>query len=181
MRPTDERVGQEYGRKGTSDMYRRQFLKLMGTSMLAGVTLGAEAIIRMANAGEFADYLKYDALGLADLVRRKEVQQLLELSDAIGQEDTELNRQRFLVSLSCLRPYHARHYSRRQRTGKPGMPRRATRQQGRPPRPPARIFDLSKGVGPCINPGYEKVLSGNPGGLRLVGGGVCRAGDHDQL
>ena len=72
MLQTDEVAGQEHGSKGPSGMSRRQFLKLTGT-MVAGMTLGAGGVLRMANAGGFADYLKYDALGLANLVRRKEV------------------------------------------------------------------------------------------------------------
>jgi Asp-tRNA(Asn)/Glu-tRNA(Gln) amidotransferase A subunit family amidase len=41
--------------------------------MAVGATLGVGGLFRTARAGGFAEYLKYDALGLADLVRRKEV------------------------------------------------------------------------------------------------------------
>jgi Asp-tRNA(Asn)/Glu-tRNA(Gln) amidotransferase A subunit family amidase len=60
-------------RKGTKGLSRRQFLKVAGTTIIGGMTFGAGAIPGWANAGGFVDYLKYDGLGLADLVRRKEI------------------------------------------------------------------------------------------------------------
>jgi Asp-tRNA(Asn)/Glu-tRNA(Gln) amidotransferase A subunit family amidase len=76
MAPAIERNEQSPGSK----LSRRQFLKLTGTTIAAGMTSGVVGIPRLANAGGFADYLNYDGLGLADLVRRKEVkpEELLE-------------------------------------------------------------------------------------------------------
>ena len=74
MWQTDEVVGWKYDKKGTNGMFRREFLKLTGTNIVAGMTLGVGSIIRTANAEGFAEYLKYDALELADLVRRKEIE-----------------------------------------------------------------------------------------------------------
>jgi len=73
MRQANGSKGQGRGNKEIGDLSRRQFLKLTGTSIVAGMTLGVGGIPRAANAGGFADYLKYDGLDLADLVRRKEV------------------------------------------------------------------------------------------------------------
>ena len=71
---------QGLGSKRINDISRRQFLKLTGTTIVASMTFGVGSIPRLANAGGFVDYLKYDGLGLADLVRRKEVkpEELLE-------------------------------------------------------------------------------------------------------
>ena len=80
MWQTNQVTGQDQGREGVPGKSRRQFLKLTGTTIVAGMTLSAGGFLRMANAGGFVDYLKYDGLGLADLVRRKEVkpEELLE-------------------------------------------------------------------------------------------------------
>ncbi len=59
--------------KRVKDISRRQFLKTTGTTIAAGMLFGAGGISRLANAGGFVDYLKYDGLGLADLVRRGEI------------------------------------------------------------------------------------------------------------
>jgi hypothetical protein len=56
--------------KRTKGISRRQFMKTTGTASGAGILLGAGGISRLAKAGGFVDYLKYDGLGLADLVRR---------------------------------------------------------------------------------------------------------------
>ena len=71
---------QGFGSKKIKDISRRQFLKLTGSTILAGMTLGMGGLPRLANAGDFVDFLKYDGLGLAGLVRRKEVkpEELLE-------------------------------------------------------------------------------------------------------
>ena len=71
---------QDSDSKGISDISRRQFLKFAGTTLLAAMTFGVGGIPRVANAGGFADYPRYDGLGLADLVRLKEVkpEELLE-------------------------------------------------------------------------------------------------------
>ena len=73
MYQANEASGQDHRRKRVNGMSRRQFLQIAGTTMVAGMTLGVGGILGMANAGEFTEYLKYDALGLAGLVRRKEV------------------------------------------------------------------------------------------------------------
>ena len=80
MALTNENNEEGLGSKEIDDLSRRQFLKLAGTTIVAGMTLGVGGIHRLANAGSFVDYLKYDGLGLADLVRRKEVkpEELLE-------------------------------------------------------------------------------------------------------
>ena len=80
--------------RGEKEVSRRQFLKLAGTAIVGGVTFGAGAISGLANAGGFVDYLKYDGLGLAELVRRKEVkpEELLEAAIArIEAIDPKLN------------------------------------------------------------------------------------------
>ena len=68
------------GGKMINDISRRQFLKLAGSAIVAGTTFGMGGIRRLANAGGFVDFLKYDGLGLAGLVSRKEVkpEELLE-------------------------------------------------------------------------------------------------------
>ncbi len=80
--------------RGEKEVSRRQFLKLAGTAIVGGVTFGAGTIPPLAKAGGFVDYLKYDGLGLADLVRRKEVkpEELLEAAIArIEAIDPKLN------------------------------------------------------------------------------------------
>lgn len=88
MRQANGSKGQGRGNKEIGDLSRRQFLKLTGTSIVAGMTLGVGGIPRVANAGGFADYLKYDGLDLADLVRRKEVKPEELLAAAITRIDT---------------------------------------------------------------------------------------------
>ena len=80
--------------RGKKEVSRRQFLKLAGTAIAGGVTLGAGAIPGLANARGFVDYPKYDGLGLAELIRRKEVkpEELLEATIArIEAIDPKLN------------------------------------------------------------------------------------------
>ena len=50
--------------------------------------LGAGGISRLANAGGFVDYLKYDGLGLADLVRRGEIKPEELIEAAISRIET---------------------------------------------------------------------------------------------
>jgi Asp-tRNA(Asn)/Glu-tRNA(Gln) amidotransferase A subunit family amidase len=52
---------------------RRQFLKFSCATILSGMGWGAVGIPRIVSAGGFTEYMKYDGLGLADLVRRKEI------------------------------------------------------------------------------------------------------------
>jgi amidase len=80
MTLANESNEQGLGSKEISDISRRQFLKLTGSTIVAGMTLGIGGIPRLANAGDFVDFLKYDGLGLAGLVHRKEVkpEELLE-------------------------------------------------------------------------------------------------------
>jgi hypothetical protein len=52
---------------------RRQFLKFSCAAILSGMGFGAGGIPRVVSAGGFTEYMKYDGLGLADLVRRKEI------------------------------------------------------------------------------------------------------------
>ncbi|MHC4536839.1 MAG: amidase [Planctomycetota bacterium] len=85
MKQANESNVQGPGSKEINDISRRQFLKLTGTTIVAGMTLGIGGIPQIANAGGFADYLKYDGLGLADLVRRKEIKPEELLEAAIAQ------------------------------------------------------------------------------------------------
>ncbi len=79
MGRTNKNKCQGPGSKEILDISRRQFMKLTGAT-IAGMALGLGGLPDAANAGGFADYLKYDGLGLADLVFRKEVkpEELLE-------------------------------------------------------------------------------------------------------
>jgi amidase len=63
---------------------RRHFLRATASVMAVGATAGVGGLFRTAHASGFAEYLKYDALGLAELVRRKEVkpEELLEAAIA---------------------------------------------------------------------------------------------------
>ena len=74
--------------KVINDLSRRQFLKHTGTTFLASIAFGVGGLPRLANAGGFVDYLKYDGLGLADLIRRKEVKPEKLLEAAINRIDT---------------------------------------------------------------------------------------------
>jgi amidase len=66
---------------------RRQFLTATTGTLMAGLTAGGGGLLRMAHAGGFSEYLKYDGLGLADLVRRKEVKPEELLEAAISRID----------------------------------------------------------------------------------------------
>ncbi len=88
MRQANKNNEQGFGSKKINHITRRGFLKLTGTSILAGMTLGVGGIPQVTNAGGFADYLKYDGLGLADLVRCKEVKPEELLEAAITRIDT---------------------------------------------------------------------------------------------
>ena len=74
--------------KVINDLSRRQFLKHTGTTFLASIAFGVRGLPRLAKAGGFVDYLKYDGLGLADLIRRKEVKPEELLEAAINRIDT---------------------------------------------------------------------------------------------
>ena len=80
MTLANESNEQGLGSIGINDISRRQFLKFTGTTIAAGMAFGVGSLSRLAKAGGFVDYLKYDGLGLADLVSRKEVtpEELLE-------------------------------------------------------------------------------------------------------
>jgi amidase len=80
MWQTHEMSGQDHDSEAINGLSRRQFLKITALGLVAGMTVGVDGVLRMANAGGFAEYLKYDGLGLAELVRRKEVkpEELLE-------------------------------------------------------------------------------------------------------
>jgi len=64
----------------SSGISRRQFLAASTGALVAGFTAGGGSLLQTAHAGGFFEYLKYDGLGLANLVRRKEVkpEELLE-------------------------------------------------------------------------------------------------------
>jgi Asp-tRNA(Asn)/Glu-tRNA(Gln) amidotransferase A subunit family amidase len=67
---------------------RRQFLTVTTGALMAGLTAGGGGgLLRTAHAGAFPGYLKYDGLGLADLVRRKEVKPEELLEAAISRID----------------------------------------------------------------------------------------------
>lgn len=66
---------------------RRQFLTVTTGALMAGLTAGGGGLLRTAHAGGFSEYLKYDGLGLADLVRRKEVKPEELLEAAISRID----------------------------------------------------------------------------------------------
>ena len=68
-------------------MSRRQFLIFTGASIVAGMAIGTGCIPHLVNSGGFTDYTKYDALDLADLVRRKEVKPEELLEEAITRID----------------------------------------------------------------------------------------------
>ncbi len=94
MNLTDRSNQHVIDRNGIQDLSRRQFLKLTGATIIGSATFGAGTIPPLAKAGGFVDYLKYDGLGLADLVRRKEVkpEELLEAAIArIEAIDPKLN------------------------------------------------------------------------------------------
>jgi Asp-tRNA(Asn)/Glu-tRNA(Gln) amidotransferase A subunit family amidase len=80
MKGTTDIHLQANGRDGKNAISRRQFLTFSAAALAAGLTAGPGSLLRPADAAGFADYLKYDGLGLADLVRRKEVkpEELLE-------------------------------------------------------------------------------------------------------
>jgi|Deesub1362A_J573_1020465.scaffolds.fasta_scaffold03532_6 Asp-tRNA(Asn)/Glu-tRNA(Gln) amidotransferase A subunit family amidase len=84
MLQTNEMTGQDNGREGIDGISRRRFLASTAMGLVAGMTVGVSGVFRTADAGGFAEYLKYDGLGLADLVRRKEVspQELLDAAIA---------------------------------------------------------------------------------------------------
>ncbi len=67
------------GSKGRTGLSRREFLVTTG-AVVAGLTVGGTGCSRRAHEGGFSEYLQYDGLGLADLVRRREVkpEELLE-------------------------------------------------------------------------------------------------------
>lgn len=88
MRQANESVDQGHVRKEIIGVSRRQFLGLTATAIVAGLTVNAGGILRMANARGFSEYLKYDGLGLADLVRRKEVKPEELLEAAISRIET---------------------------------------------------------------------------------------------
>ncbi len=73
MVQTKERTAQDNDGEGINSMSRRQFVTCATVALLAGMTVGVDGVLRMATAGDFTDYLKYDGLGLADLVRTKKV------------------------------------------------------------------------------------------------------------
>ncbi len=64
MTPSNESNEQSLGSKGINDISRRQFLKLTGKTLVAGMTIGVGGLPRLARAGGFVDYLKYDGLGI---------------------------------------------------------------------------------------------------------------------
>jgi Asp-tRNA(Asn)/Glu-tRNA(Gln) amidotransferase A subunit family amidase len=70
------------------DLSRRQFLKFTSATIVAGVALGIGGMPRISSADGFPEYLKYDGLGLADLVRRKKVKPEELLEAAIARIDT---------------------------------------------------------------------------------------------
>ena len=61
-------------------MSRRQFIKTTGAAMAMGMIAGMGVYGKPLFAAEFDEYIKYDGIGLADLVRRKQVkpEELLE-------------------------------------------------------------------------------------------------------
>jgi len=63
-----------------NDVSRRKFLKSTAIGLMTALTVGADGIFRIADAKGFDEYLRYDGLGLADLVRGKQVkpEELLE-------------------------------------------------------------------------------------------------------
>ena len=73
MADTNEISGQFYHTEGIDSMSRREFLKSTGILVMSGMTVDVDGFFRKSNAGSFAEYLKFDGLGLADLVRRKKV------------------------------------------------------------------------------------------------------------
>jgi Asp-tRNA(Asn)/Glu-tRNA(Gln) amidotransferase A subunit family amidase len=66
------------------DLSRRQFLRLSCATILSGMAFGVGGFPRVISAEDFPEYMKYDGLGLADLVRRREIkpEELLEVAIA---------------------------------------------------------------------------------------------------
>ncbi len=67
-------------RSKKTELSRRQFLGVSAAAVIPALKLGPTAPRRTSPAGGFADYIDYDGLGLAELVRRREVkpEELLE-------------------------------------------------------------------------------------------------------
>ena len=80
MMGKNDKPGEGADSKEKYGLSRRQFLMFTGASIAAGMAIGTGCIPHLVNSGDFTDYTKYDALGLADLVRRKAVkpEELLE-------------------------------------------------------------------------------------------------------
>jgi amidase len=80
MKEAETKTGISHGPESRDGISRRQFLKTTGAVAAMGMINGMGAFSGPLFADGFDEYLKYDALGLADLVRRKQVtpQELLE-------------------------------------------------------------------------------------------------------
>jgi hypothetical protein len=73
MADTNEMSGHFYHTEGIDSQSRREFLKSTAIVVMTGMTAGIDGFFRTANARTFAEYMKFDGLGLANLVRRKKV------------------------------------------------------------------------------------------------------------
>ena len=71
----------------SNDMSRRQFLTVTTGALVAGLMAGCSDPLRPVQTAGFSEYLKYDGLGLADLVRRKKVKPEELLEAAISRID----------------------------------------------------------------------------------------------
>lgn len=88
MKKNDAKTEISPGYETRDGMSRRQFLKATGTAVAMGLMTGMGPFTRPLFAGGFDEYLEYDALALADLVRRKQVKPEELLESAISRIET---------------------------------------------------------------------------------------------